>query len=458
MLGIAAAIIGSAVIGGIASYFGSKESATAQQAATEAQLQAQGVSEAERKRIQGLIEKLQDPQYQSSMTSEEIESLFQYFPQITDYIVREQPAALPYIAAEYPTLIQDIKEQYPQVEQIIREEAPKMVEKTQGAKEAEDAQRAALQALRNVGTEGDMISKMEMAKARESAATAESGQRGAITEEMARRGQLGGGRELLMKLAGQQASQQQAAMTGMDAAQNAIRNRLSALSQGASIGGQMYGQEMALANKNTDIINQYNQRNTSYSRQQEAKRIADINAYQSREAAAQRQREAANVAAQNRFAEQNTAYARSQVNAGWQAQEAWKANAADIANQNIGKRDAVTNQWKQQKDAERRGLILSERDRTDAIERERYNRDVGKIQLQQGQSGQVVGDAYTNAQIEQQRANQRAAQAQATAGFWGDLAKTGVQAVGAYNQSEMDDIDYQLKKAELDRLKGGTIM
>lgn len=451
---LAAAIIGAAVIGGIASAYASNQSADANQDAIDAQLKAQGVQESERKRISKLISELQDPEYSRKLSKEEIDSLFTYFPKISAYIAESAPEALPYIASIAPKTIDRIKEEVPQVEQIIREEAPKMVEKTTNAKEAQEAQRAALQALRKVGTEGDMISKSEQARARETVATQEAGQRGALTEEMARRGQSGGGQELLMKLAGQQSSQQNMANMAMQSQEAAIRNRLGALAQGAGIGGQIYGQEMALANKNTDIINQYNQRNTAYSRQQEAKRIADQNAYQTRNANYARGLEAANTGILNQAAQDETNYARGQANTQWSANQAY--NQRETANRNAFNRysDTVQNQANEAQDREKRNMQLAERDRMDSLERERYNRDVGKVQLEQGQAGQVAADANNAARIAQQQAANQAQGAANQAKFFTDMANTGVQAYGAYQQGQISDLDYQIREAELRKLRG----
>ena len=436
-LAMAAAIAGSAVIGGIANYMGAKEAARAQEDANK-------ISAQQRQKIEALVDEMQLPEFNRKLDKDEIKLLTQVVPDLPRYIAEQAPEALPMIASEQPVFLEHIVEKEPLVAKFIAEQAPELIQaKGEGAQAGMEAQRAALQALRRAGTEGDIISESEMIRARESAARAEAGQRGAITEEMARRGQLGGGRELLMKLAGQQASQQQAAEMGMSSAEDAIRRRLEALRGGAQLGGQMYAQDVARERSNVDIINQFNQRNTQAARLIERDAVAAENARRAREAQAQRGVQASNVEAQRQRQREDTSYARQQAQRGWEAGEAYKQRQTGYERG----REQDLFQAKQAERTMQRDLELAERAREDDLAQQQFSNETQLLNIKAGQAAQASQAAQQQAAAAGQAARDRAQ-------FFGDLAQTGVSAYGAYQAGEMSALDEELKREQLKRMRG----
>lgn len=442
---LAASTVASAAISGISNYIAGNKQKKALGEATAAQ-------KAETARIQGLLEKLQDPKFQGEFTDAEIDDLIRFDPAYPKKIVEQAPEAIPLIQAKSPKFLDKITEADPTVAKFISEKMPELIKASSlDAKEARSAQKAALQALRKAGTEEDVLSQSEMMRARESAAAAEAGQRGAITEEMARRGQLGGGQELLMKLSGQQASQQQAAQASALAAENAIRNRLGALSQAGQLGGQIFEQDVNIERSNLDAINAFNTRNTAAMRDIERSRVADINARAAREASAQRQREASNVALENAYRQAETDYERERILRDWQANEAYKQRETSYERQQAADRANILNTAEAERVRAKRDLTMSERARLDDIAQLKYQNELDKVRTQQGIGQQNVQAGF-------QEAAAKSSQAQGEAQFYGDLARAGAQTAGAYAGmqagQEENAIDLELKKERLKQLRG----
>jgi hypothetical protein len=67
--------------------------------------------------------------------------------------------------------------------------------------------------------------------------------------------------ELLSRLMNQQGQAQNSSKNSLNATLAARQNALQALMQGANLGGQIRGEDVALEGKNVDIINAFNQRN-----------------------------------------------------------------------------------------------------------------------------------------------------------------------------------------------------
>ena len=436
----------SAAIEGISGYFSGKDAAAAQENAT-------ATAKAEAARIQALVDKIQDPKFNGVLTKAEIEDLVRFDPTFPKKIAELPPETLPQIAASAPDLLDKVVEANPAVAKFIAEKMPELIKaEGLGAKEGRDAQRAALQALRKAGTEDDIISQSEMMRARESAAQAEAGQRGALTEEMARRGQLGGGQELLMKLSNQQASQQNAAMSSTMAAEDAIRRRLEALRGAGSLGGQMFEQDVGIEKSNLDAINSFNMRNTQAQRDIERSRVADMNARATREAAAARDRGKYNVGVGNEFKAMETDYERSRAQRDWEANEDYKRLETAYERSQAADRANIVNAADAEQRAGIRDLTLSERARQDDLSQQRFQNDLSKVGMQQG-------IANTNVGIAQGEAAAKSAAARNTGQFWGDIAKTGVETMGTYygmKQSEEDSaIDRELRKEKLKQLRNG---
>ncbi len=159
-----------------------------------------------------------------------------------------------------------------------------------------EAQLAALQGLQGVANEGGMSAtdKVRFNQMQSELNRNEGAQRGAIMQDMARRGQAGSGMELAAQLMNQQASAERASMQGMEVKAQAERRALEALMQGGQLAGQMQGQEFnqqAQAAAAQDAINRFNTAN----RQQ----------VQSNNVGARNQAQASNLGERQRIADQN---------------------------------------------------------------------------------------------------------------------------------------------------------
>lgn len=208
------AIAGASIIGGgLLGYLANKD--------------AQKLNAAERARMMELIDKVKQPNFDmSSLTPEEFQIVGTYVPQ-----------AIP----------------------LIEEQAPELVQQSQAALQGRQAQQSALQRLMEVGNAPtDIAQQAAVSDASRAAAIQNQGSMAALNEQQARQGQ--GGLGLAGALSQMQANNQTGAMTSQNAALDAYRNRLNALSQGAAIGNQLQGNENNLALNNSNIINSYNQR------------------------------------------------------------------------------------------------------------------------------------------------------------------------------------------------------
>lgn len=441
-------VAATVISAGVTLYANYEASKTAKSASNDA-LAAQ---KANIDRIMALAEKMKLPSFDGrELSKADIEGLITFIPNLPTLILEEAPEAVPLIASQAPLLMEHITEASPSVAKFIAENPPKVI--TADGEDAQlglQAQRNALEALRRTGTEGDTISRNEMIMARESIAKGEAGQRGAMTEEFARRGQLGGGQELLMKLAGQQASQQQAGELAMGSANDAIRRRLEALTQSANIGRDLYSQDVSKEVKNADIINAFNQRNTTEARRIEAQRVADMNAREAREASAKRDIQGYNVSTQNRIQEGDTAYERTQANVDWQAQEDTKRRNIEAQRQNDINRTNIENTAEAEIRGNRINMTLGERQRQDDIDQQKYQNELGLLNVKAGQAGmanKAIGDAATA----------KTNEAYAQAGAWGDVAKAGTSAVGQYYAGVEAEEDREWKRKMLEQYGTGAL-
>ncbi len=149
----------------------------------------------------------------------------------------------------------------PDIARYIPEVASTTIGRTADMKSGRDAQLRALQRYQAVG-EGEFDPQYQemVAKAQQQALGKARGQNEAILQGAARRGVQNSG----LTMANQQAASAQAmntlADTGLSAASQSYQNRLGALASGASLGGQIQGQDVELQQRNADIINAFNQR------------------------------------------------------------------------------------------------------------------------------------------------------------------------------------------------------
>lgn len=184
----------------------------------------------ERAKMQGLIDKIGMPDFDTSMiTPEEYKVLQKFSPEIAPYVEEQAPGVLK--AA------------------------------SEGATQGREAQMAALDRLRNLSATGqDTQSKILQDQALSAAAAQSRGQQDAIQQSLQRRGMAGSGMGLVQALLAQQGSGSAAQQASQQAALNAYNTRLQALRDSASLGSQIRGQDIDLEAKNLDIMNDFNRR------------------------------------------------------------------------------------------------------------------------------------------------------------------------------------------------------
>jgi hypothetical protein len=217
------------LVSGVAQWFNSKD--------------AQRASENERRRIEALLNQIQDPSFdKSDINPEDVALLQHYVPEVAPY---------------------------------VREVVPQQVlARSQGAVEGRSAQLQALGQFRRLMEQGyDPQTAMEMARAQRAASAEAASARQTAGAEAARRG-FGGGMSFLQAGAGQQA-QDRLAMMQQQALADAANRRTQGAQLAAGLGGQIRGEDVNLERGNIDIINAYNQR-LAQSQQDWMNRGADV--------------------------------------------------------------------------------------------------------------------------------------------------------------------------------------
>lgn len=150
----------------------------------------------------------------------------------------------------------------PKIAQFTQESAPHLLRGI-GQQESISAQQQALRQLQAQSVVGgDEISRAQQAAATTQAQQALAGERANILREMAARGTLGGGQEVLAQMAAAGQAEQMARQEGLSAAAQEAQRRQEALRQMASLAGNMRGQAAQQEQTNVDILNSFNQRAT----------------------------------------------------------------------------------------------------------------------------------------------------------------------------------------------------
>lgn len=197
-----------------------------------------------------------------------------------------------------PKLIDSVFEYNPESIPFVAEIAPSVVEKSPVAMQAQQAQMGALnrfEQLAETGEDAQLIAAREGAE-RESmeALSRAQAEREAMSQ---RRGLgLGSGAQLALQQADLSATAQRQQEMNEQAAADAALRRMQASQQAASLGGQMTGQELALAGQNVGIINAFNQRQAMRQQDVMGQNVGERN--QAQLLLAQQQQEAANKNAQ----------------------------------------------------------------------------------------------------------------------------------------------------------------
>ena len=149
----------------------------------------------------------------------------------------------------------------PQFASYVQEKAPQVLQENTATTAGRSAQMDALSRLKGVaGSDTDpQMQAQQLQASRSAGADAESRNQSILAQE-SRQGTLGSGGALAAQLQGSSASMDREAMTGQQTAADAYRNRLSALKDSASLGGQIRSDDMSMQSRNADIINSFNSR------------------------------------------------------------------------------------------------------------------------------------------------------------------------------------------------------
>lgn len=264
---------------------------------------ARGADRERLKQIRALFEKIKPPDYDVSIDAP---------PQYHEQVLAQPRYSDPMQAPKFDTsrlTPEDLKlvgKYTPEMAPYIAEQAPELVKQSQQALQGRDAQRKALERYMALGETGDdAISAQDAFMARQQAGMDTRGRQQALEQSFARRGQLGSGLQFAGQMQAGQAEGNQQALAQMQAASDAQRRRLEALASGASLGGQIYGQEMTLADKNANIINDFNRRMASTRQDFENRRAGTLNEAQRLNLAAEQDVANRNVSNRNRAQEAN---------------------------------------------------------------------------------------------------------------------------------------------------------
>lgn len=236
---------------------------------------ARGADKRKLKELQDTFDRIKPPNYTLPITAApqyHEEALQQ--PQFSQALQNPQFLASRFTPEDFKVVGQYAPELAPYVAQA----APETVKQSREALGARDAQKKALERYMAMGETGDdAISAQAGAMAAQQAGMDARARSQAIMQDFQRRGQLGGGMQLASQLQGNAYASQQEAMARMQAASDAQRRRLEALASGASLGGQIYGQEMDLASRNANIINQFNREMANARQNWENQRAGTLN-------------------------------------------------------------------------------------------------------------------------------------------------------------------------------------
>lgn len=172
-----------------------------------------------------------------------------------------------------------VQKYVPEIAPLIAEQRPDLAQQTARGKEGESAFMEALQEMRRVGRAGgeDPIARAATQRALDAANRASQGRQQAILQDMARRGTLGSGAELAASLQGASDAMGRAGEAARDAQADAYLRQLQAMRDAGRMGMQLSEQEMGRAERDTNIINAFNQRATAAAQRQADQRAQQMN-------------------------------------------------------------------------------------------------------------------------------------------------------------------------------------
>lgn len=251
---------GAALGAAIANWFNSEEAAKA--------------TKEERNRMQDLLQKIQVPDF---ATKE---------PGIPEYDVSRID----------PEDLKLVRKYVPQVAPYVAESRPDLIKESGAMTQGRDAQIAALKQLRGIaGQTTDPELQAALSRANHSSQDAAQSRQASILDAAQRRGGMSPSALVAAQMIGSSQAMARGADQSQNAAAEAYRNRLQALRDSASLGGNIRSADVSEQSHNADIINSFNQRtaanqqnygqyaaNTQNAGQQynigQEQRIADANA------------------------------------------------------------------------------------------------------------------------------------------------------------------------------------
>ena len=289
MLPAIAAVAGIAAVSGLVNLYNAEK--------------ARGADRQRLKEIRALFEKIKPPDYDVSIDAP---------PQYHEQALKQPKYSDPQQAPQFDTSRlnpEDLKlvgKYTPELAPYIAESNPELVKQSGEALKGREAQKNALKKYIEMGETGDdAISAQESAMAQRRAGADSRSRLDSLQQSFERRGQGGAGLQMGAQLAAAQGSSDMQAQAQMQAQADAQRRRLSALASGAQLGGQLYGQEMDLAQANTGIINNFNQRMASARQNFENRRAEDLNQANRYNLGVEQDLSNRSIAARNEAAEKN---------------------------------------------------------------------------------------------------------------------------------------------------------
>ena len=272
---------------------------------------ASGAEKKEIDRLDELASQIERPDFS-------VEEIGAIEPQLADLVFSYNPESIPF----------------------IQEIAPQVVEKSPVAQQAQQAQLGALGRFEELATTGEDASLIAAREGAERESMEALSRAQAERETMAqRRGLgLGSGTQLALQQADLTATAQRQQEMNEKAAADAALRRMQASQQAASLGGQMTGQELALAGQNVDIINAFNQRQAMREQQVAQQNVMNKNEEALLAAQQAQTLENENVRRQNEAARFNVGTQRGNLQARQQAkQQDFDAQMRQYgARQNVG--------------------------------------------------------------------------------------------------------------------------
>ncbi len=283
-----------------------------------------------------------------------------------------------------PEQFKQVGQFVPEVAPLVKEVAPQLLQKTQGMQTGRDAQLNALRRFMEVG-QGDFDPQYQEAvtKSARSAQNEAQSRQQSILQDFARRGQGGSGVSLAAQIGGTSQAMDRAAGNNLSAASDAYRNRLSALSQGAQLGGQISSEDMSMQQRNSDIINSFNQRMSQAAQSQQNMRANAMNQAQQYNLGVGQDLANRNTSNANEFALQNQSRMDNLAKYGYDVASKERGRLDDLSQQkyqnNVNERN-----YQNQTALSKYNINAGEIDRINRLKQQMYENQMNKTGAKAG--------------------------------------------------------------------------